>query len=67
VAAEWLVELGPPGFTWRHGHEKATVAVRARLADLLLVVTRRLPPDGEDVEVLGDREVLDAWLERLRL
>jgi uncharacterized protein (TIGR03083 family) len=67
VAAEWLVELGSPGFTWRHGHEKATVAVRAPLADLLRVVTRRLPPDSEGVEVLGDRRILDAWLERLRL
>ena len=66
-AAEWLVELGSPGFTWRHGHEQATVAVRAPLADLLRVVTRRLPPDSEGVEVLGDREVFDAWLERLRL
>ena len=65
--AEWLVELGSPGFTWRHAHEKATVAVRAPLADLLRVVTRRLPPDSQGVEVLGDREVLDAWLERLRL
>ena len=67
VAAEWLVELGSPGFTWRHGHEQATVAVRAPLADLLRVVTRRLPPDSEDVEVLGDRRILDAWVERLRL
>jgi uncharacterized protein (TIGR03083 family) len=67
VAAEWLVELESPGFTWRHGHERATVAARAPLADLLRVVTRRLPPDSEGVEVLGDREVLDAWLERLRL
>jgi uncharacterized protein (TIGR03083 family) len=65
--AEWLVELGSPGFTWRHAHEKATVAVRAPLADLLRVVTRRLPPDSQGVEVLGDRQVLDAWLERLRL
>ena len=67
VAAEWLVELGSPGFTWRHGHEQATVAVRAPLADLLRVVTRRLPPDSEGVEVLGDRRILAAWLERLRL
>ena len=67
VAAEWLVELGSPGFTWRHGHEQATVAVRAPLADLLRVVTRRLPPNSEGVEVLGDRRILDAWLERLRL
>ena len=43
------------------------MAVRAPLADLLRVVTRRLPPDSQGVEVLGDRQVLDAWLERLRL
>jgi uncharacterized protein (TIGR03083 family) len=67
VAAEWLVELGSPAFTWRHGHEKASVAVRGPLADLLRVVTRRLPPDTPGVEVLGDRAVLDAWLERLVL
>jgi uncharacterized protein (TIGR03083 family) len=67
LEAEWLVELGAPVFSWRHGHAKADVAVRAPLADLLRVVTRRLPPDAGGVEVLGDREVLDAWLERLRL
>jgi uncharacterized protein (TIGR03083 family) len=67
LAAEWLVTLDLPTFHWRHAHEKATVAVRAPLADLLRVVTRRLPPDAEGVEVLGDRAVLDAWLERLRL
>jgi hypothetical protein len=67
VAAEWLVELAPSGFSWRHGHERAAVAVRAPLADLLRVVTRRLPPDAQGVEVLGDAAVLDAWLERMRL
>jgi uncharacterized protein (TIGR03083 family) len=67
VASEWLVELGSPTFTWRHAHEKATVAVRGPVADLLRVVCRRLPPDAEGVEVLGDRAALDAWLERLVL
>jgi uncharacterized protein (TIGR03083 family) len=67
LSAEWLVTLDLPTFGWRHAHEKATVAVRAPLVDLLRVVTRRLPPDAEGVEVLGDRAVLDAWLERLRL
>jgi uncharacterized protein (TIGR03083 family) len=67
LPAEWLVELDLPTFRWRHAHEKATVAVRAPLADLLRVVTRRLPPDSEGVEVLGDPAVLDTWLERMRL
>ncbi|MFL6270282.1 MAG: hypothetical protein ACJ75A_08980, partial [Actinomycetes bacterium] len=67
LPAEWLLVPDPPGFRWRHAHEKATAAVRAPLADLLRVVTRRLSPDAEGVEVVGDRAVLDAWLERLRL
>jgi uncharacterized protein (TIGR03083 family) len=67
LASEWLVELEPPTFSWRLSHEKATVAVRAPVADVLRVVTRRLPPDGDTVEVLGDRALLDAWLERLVL
>jgi uncharacterized protein (TIGR03083 family) len=67
VDAEWLVELAPPGFTWRHAHERAAVAVRGPVADVLLVVCRRLPPSADAVEVLGDRDLLDAWLERLVL
>jgi uncharacterized protein (TIGR03083 family) len=64
---EWLVELTPPSFTWRRAHERADVAVRGPLPDLLRVVTRRLPPSADGVEVLGDRALLDAWLDRLVL
>jgi uncharacterized protein (TIGR03083 family) len=67
VASEWLIELASPGFTWRHAHDKATVAVRGPIADVLRVTYRRLPPDTEGVEVFGDRALLDAWLERLVL
>jgi len=34
---------------------------------VLLVAYRRLPPDADGVELLGDRAVLDAWLERVSL
>jgi uncharacterized protein (TIGR03083 family) len=67
LAAEWLIELGTDGFTWRRGHEKATVALRGPLADVLLVFYRRLPADSERVEVLGDAALLDFWLDRVRL
>jgi uncharacterized protein (TIGR03083 family) len=67
LAAEWLIELGTDGFTWRRGHEKATVALRGPLADVLLVFYRRLPADSERVEVLGEAALLDFWLERVRL
>ncbi|WP_030910097.1 maleylpyruvate isomerase N-terminal domain-containing protein [Streptomyces sp. NRRL F-5126] len=64
--AEWLLEAGGHGFRWRRAHEKADVAVRAPLTALLLASLRRLPVDGKDFEVLGDRELLHAWLESAR-
>ncbi|WP_128380967.1 maleylpyruvate isomerase family mycothiol-dependent enzyme [Streptomyces cavernae] len=62
--AEWLVELTGDGVRWRRGHEKAGVALRGPLTEVLLAFYRRLPPDGGRLEVLGDRELLDFWLER---
>jgi uncharacterized protein (TIGR03083 family) len=67
LAAEWLIELGPDGFTWRRGHERATVALRGPLADVLLVFYRRLPADSERVQVVGDAALLAFWLERVSL
>ena len=43
------------------------MAVRGPLADVLRVACRRLSPDADGIEVLGDRAVLDAWLERVAL
>jgi uncharacterized protein (TIGR03083 family) len=67
LAAEWLIELGTDGFSWRRGHQRATVALRGPLADVLRVFYRRLPADSERVEVLGDAALLDFWLERVTL
>jgi uncharacterized protein (TIGR03083 family) len=67
LAAEWLIEFGPDGWTWRRGHEKATVALRGPIADVLRVFYRRLPAASERVEVLGDAALLDFWLERVSL
>jgi uncharacterized protein (TIGR03083 family) len=67
LAAEWLIELGPDGWTWRRGHEKATVSLRGPIADVLRVFYRRLPAGSERVEVLGDAALLDFWLERVSL
>lgn len=65
--AEWLIEFGADGFTWRHDHRKATVALRGPLTDVLLVFYRRLSADSDRVEVLGDAALLDFWLERVTL
>jgi len=59
---EWLIRGGPDGITVLHGHGKGDAAVRGPASVLLLVLLRRLPPDDPEVEVLGDRTVLDTWL-----
>ncbi|WP_406097439.1 maleylpyruvate isomerase family mycothiol-dependent enzyme [Streptomyces sp. NBC_01013] len=62
--AEWIVEFDEDGFTWRRAHGKATVALRGPLTDLMLVFNRRLAPDSDRVELLGEAELLDFWLAR---
>lgn len=62
--AEWFIQLTEDGVVWRRGHEKATVALRGPLTDVLLAFYRRLPLDSPELEVLGERELLDFWLER---
>ncbi|MGN9818802.1 maleylpyruvate isomerase family mycothiol-dependent enzyme [Streptomyces sp. SD11] len=62
--AEWIVEFDDKGIGWRRGHEKATVALRGPLTEVLLAFYRRVPVDGGRLEVLGERELLDFWLER---
>ncbi|MGH3915009.1 MAG: maleylpyruvate isomerase family mycothiol-dependent enzyme [Pseudonocardiaceae bacterium] len=65
AAAEWLIDLTGDAIAWRHAHEKAAVAVRGPLTDLLLIVYRRRPARSEGIEVLGDGQFLDFWLERV--
>jgi uncharacterized protein (TIGR03083 family) len=62
--AEWLIELTEQGIVWRRGHEKATVALRGPLTTLLLAFYRRLPLDSPGLEVLGERALLELWLEK---
>ncbi|MFH0519106.1 maleylpyruvate isomerase family mycothiol-dependent enzyme [Streptomyces sp. M41] len=64
VDAEWLIDLSGDVIAWRRGHEKATVALRGPLTAVLLAFYRRLPLDSPEVEVLGERELLEFWLER---
>ncbi|MWA13930.1 maleylpyruvate isomerase family mycothiol-dependent enzyme [Streptomyces sp. BA2] len=62
--AEWVIEFGEDGFVWRRGHEKATVALRGPLTEVLLAFYRRRSLDSGAVEVLGERGLLEFWLER---
>ncbi|MGW1955553.1 maleylpyruvate isomerase family mycothiol-dependent enzyme [Streptomyces sp. NPDC001920] len=64
VHGEWFIDLSGEVVAWRRGHEKATVALRGPLTAVLLAFYRRLPLDSPEVEVLGERELLEFWLER---
>ncbi|MFG1667205.1 maleylpyruvate isomerase family mycothiol-dependent enzyme [Streptomyces sp. Y7] len=64
VTAEWLIDVSGEAILWRRGHEKATVALRGPLTAVLLAFYRRLPLDSGELEVLGERELLEFWLER---
>lgn len=65
AGADWLIDLTGDAIVWRRAHEKAAVAVRGPLTDLLLVVYKRRPACGEGIEILGDAHLLDFWLERI--
>jgi uncharacterized protein (TIGR03083 family) len=65
AAAEWVVDLTGDAIAWRRAHEKSAVAVRGPLTDLLLLVYRRRPVRTGNVEVLGDADLLDFWLDRV--
>ena len=62
AGGEWTIVLEADGFTWSRGHKKASVAVRAPAADLLLMAYGRRSPKDDVFEVLGDRSVLEMWL-----
>ncbi|MEV0680524.1 maleylpyruvate isomerase family mycothiol-dependent enzyme [Actinosynnema sp. NPDC050436] len=61
--AEWVVDLTGDAIAWRHAHEKSAVAARGPLRDLLLTVYRR--EQATALDVVGDRALLDFWLDRV--
>ncbi|MFC5751390.1 maleylpyruvate isomerase family mycothiol-dependent enzyme [Actinomadura rugatobispora] len=61
AAGEWLVDLTGDRPVWRHAHQKAAVAARGPLTDLVMLLYGR-PAGG--VEIFGDRTLLDLWLDR---
>ena len=63
--AEWVVDLTGDVIAWRRAHEKSAVAVRAPLTELLLLIYKRRPARGANIEVLGDVDLLDFWLDRV--
>jgi uncharacterized protein (TIGR03083 family) len=59
-AREWLISRTGPVIAVDRGHAPADMTARGPAGQLLLVLTRRLPPSS--VEVLGDSALLTQWL-----
>jgi uncharacterized protein (TIGR03083 family) len=62
LRGEWLIRCGVAGIAVQTGHGKGDAALRGPASALLLTLVRRLPTDDRQVEVIGDRAVLDSWL-----
>lgn len=66
AAGEWLVRREQDGIVLEQSHAKADVAVRGPATDLLLVITRRRPlGETSSLEVLGDPELFDHWVDHM--
>lgn len=63
---EWTIRRTAEGISWERGHAKADVALRGPASGLFLLLLRRLDPETAGVEVLGDRTLLDEWLDHTR-
>ncbi|WP_217141727.1 maleylpyruvate isomerase N-terminal domain-containing protein [Streptomyces sp. AC627_RSS907] len=61
-----VIELPEDGVTWRRGHEKASVTLRGPLTSVLLAFYGRLPLSAPELQVVGDRELLELWLEKAK-
>jgi uncharacterized protein (TIGR03083 family) len=63
---EWTLTFPESGPTVTQGHSKGDVAARGSAQGLILMIWNRIPTDDPSFEVLGDRAVLERWLELLR-
>lgn len=63
---EWTIRRTTEGISWERGHARGDVALRGGASGLFLLLLRRLDPEAAGVEVLGDRTLLDEWLDHSR-
>jgi len=58
---EWTAELTPDGAVVRREHAKGDAAVRGPSSAMMLLVWNRVDADNPELEVFGDRDLLDRW------
>ena len=65
TGADWLLDLTGDVIAWRRSDEPTTAAMRGPVTDLLLTIYRRIPVESGRIELTGDAELVDFWLERV--
>jgi uncharacterized protein (TIGR03083 family) len=65
VHGEWLLRRTPEGFSYEEGHRKSDAAVRGPAAEVMQLLLNRLPDGRNSIQVLGDKAVVELWLEGL--
>ena len=63
--SDWLVDLTGDVILWRRSDEPTSAGMRGTVTDLLLTIYRRRPADSGRIEVTGDAELVNFWLERV--
>lgn len=58
---EWSLVLHSDSIEHNHEHVKGDAAIRGSASDLLLWAVNRKHPDSADLELFGDRALVDAW------
>jgi uncharacterized protein (TIGR03083 family) len=60
--AAWTIRLTEEGFSFTEPTREANVALSGTALDVLLLLYRRAALDAVDVEVSGDRRLMEFWL-----
>jgi uncharacterized protein (TIGR03083 family) len=58
----WVITRTPDGVRWERGDDDGDVTVTGPVASLLLLFSRRLPPEDPQVNISGDPTLLNHWL-----
>jgi uncharacterized protein (TIGR03083 family) len=61
VDGEWSLFFGDRGLEHRREHGKADAAIRGPASDLFLWTVNRIAPDSPEVQLFGDRGIVQAW------
>ncbi len=64
AAGEWTITGRDDGIAWSHEHGKGDAALRGSARDLLLAIVRRQTAADGGIDVFGDADVWDGWLNR---